>query len=97
MCFILGIINSVITARIVYTVEPPNKDILGLIVLSLVERSSLSQRVPYRRFHCTDFSPVACSVRLMLKHGIERLQCFHFTCSLQTEVRAISLRFKGIQ
>ena len=25
---------------------------LGLIILSLVERLSLSQRVPYRRFHC---------------------------------------------
>ena len=28
------------------------RDTLGLIVLSLVERPSLSQRVPYRRFHC---------------------------------------------
>ena len=52
------------------TVEPRIRDTLGLIVLSLVERlslsrrqrsaatsgrSSLSQRVPYRRFHCIYF------------------------------------------
>ena len=28
------------------------RDTLGLIVLPLVERLSISQRVPYRRFHC---------------------------------------------
>ena len=29
------------------------RDTLGLIFLSLVERLSLSQRVPYRRFNCS--------------------------------------------
>ena len=29
------------------------RDTLGLIVLSLVERPPLSQKVPYRRFHCS--------------------------------------------
>ena len=33
-----------------YTVEPLNK---GPTNLSLVESSSLSRRVPYRRFNCT--------------------------------------------
>ena len=32
-----------------YTVEPLNRGTLGLIVSSLAERLSLSQRVPYRR------------------------------------------------
>ena len=31
------------------------RDTLGLIVLSLVESLSLSQRVPYWRFHCTQY------------------------------------------
>ena len=34
------------------------KDTLGLIVLSIVERLSLSRRVPYRRFHCLRYSIV---------------------------------------
>ena len=33
---------------------------MGLIILSLVERLSLSQRVPYRRFHCTTYLYVSC-------------------------------------
>ena len=33
-------------------------DTLGLIVLSLVESSSLSQRVPYRRFNCIPPCPL---------------------------------------
>ena len=34
------------------TVEPLNKGHFGANSLSFVERSSLSQRVPYWRLHC---------------------------------------------
>ena len=37
---------------VVYTVEPPNKGHCRANDLSLVERLSLSPRVPYWRFHC---------------------------------------------
>ena len=48
-------------------------DTLGPIVLSLVERLSLSERVPYRRFHC-NYDDV---ILLSIEHSIE-LERTHF-------------------
>ena len=56
------------------------RDTLEPMVLSFVERSSLSQRVPYRRFHCNfaKYSVLHSSTTLQPLHTVRLVQTVRF-------------------